>query len=506
MGAKMKTSILIIFLFASLLAAQEFDSTRIGANRALVVKENKILTFSIPNDGTDLITTQYYDGKKWNNISQDTMPTIHLHNSRCSFSNYSDHLYVAGQYHLWEFDGKEWIKHAIYDSLYHQRRFEGIVALPDSSLIITAFTQFITGQVGNTTLIGKIYHEVLKFKNGTFTTVRSRWTYPSEGIFEAYQKLKVNKDGTYSFFTMDESDNKWTWELVTYNSESNIVSKHIIPDFKKYGFINLNVEINDYLFDSKGSLWLLTKSGDNIVERDENGETLKDSNGRTIVTIDFIGLVEITNEGNVFFYNNNIGIERSVYRPESFTIDDNDNIWFFYTYRILKPGTFLPSLYQLHSDRQTLTEYKQETILEYSKIYNGGNVDYQFKSPEYRLLVFDNFNKSLFATRGGTPLLQFFPEKVPTSVWDRQLIPVELYPNPVPNGKNVVIVSTAFDKQNGSVKVYLRDISGATVREEVVHTFGNQVRINTEGLIRGTYFVSVLSNNNLILQTSFVKE
>lgn len=488
------------------MSAQEFDSTFIGANRALAVKDGKVLTFSIPNDGSELITTQLFDGNLWRNISQDTMPTIHLHHSRCTFSDFSDHLYVTGQYHLWEYDGKDWIKHAIYDSLYHLRRFEGIVELPDSSLIITAFTQFITGKIGNTTIIGKIYHEVLKFRNGTFTTLKSQWTYPSEGIFEAYQKLKENSDGTYSMFTMDESENKKTWELVTYNSESNIVSKHVIPDFKNFGFINMNVEVNDYLFDTKGSLWLLTKSGDYLVEKDKDGVPLTDSNGKRILSIDFVGLVEITKEGKVFFYNNNIGISKSDYRPESFTIDENDNIWFFYLYRILKPGTFLPSLYKLHSDRLTLTEYKQETILENSKIFNGGNINYQFISPEYHLLVFDDFNKSLFATRGATPLLQFFPEKVQTSVWDRQLDPVELYPNPVPIGKNVVIESNTFNNYNSNVTVFVRDINGASVHQENVLTQGNKLTIKTDGFIRGTYFVSVLSNNKTILQTSFIKE
>ncbi|MBL8004556.1 MAG: T9SS type A sorting domain-containing protein [Candidatus Kapabacteria bacterium] len=499
----MKTLVLFAFFLTTSILAQKLDSIRIGSNSALVVKGNKVLTLGKPNEFSEY-NTFLYSENVWKNISQDTMPTIHLHNSRCTFSKFSDHLFVSGQFHLWEFDGKDWLKHAIYDSLYHRRRFQGMIELPDSSLLITAFTEFIIGSIGNHTSIGKIFHEVLKFKHGTFSTVKSRWTTPNDGIFEMYQQMKLHKNGTYSMFTMDESDDNNTWELVTYSSENgNIVRKDIFPNLEPFGFKNHKVEFHDYLFDSKGSLWYLTRSEDEIAY-DANGNMILDPDGYPTTTINFVGLVEVTKDKVIRFYNDNIGIQKSDLRPRSFTIDDEDNIWFYYNYRS-NMATIFPSIYKLHSDRKTLTEYKQETMLQYSTMYNGGNTNHNFYGKEYSLLVYNDSTKSLFICGGGTPLLQFFPEQVPTSVWDRQLSTVELYPNPVPNGKNVEIVSTSLSN-NSQISIVIRDISGKVVHEVSLNSISNNISINTDGLIRGSYFISVLQNNNVILQTSFVKE
>jgi hypothetical protein len=498
MGVKMKTLLVLFYFFSISLLSQEFDSAHISANSSLVVKEKKVFTYHIPQKSSEIISTWLYDGNEWRNLSQDTMPTIHLSDSRCTFSSFSESLFVTGHYHLWEFDGKSWIKHAIYDSLYHQRRFEGIVELPDSSLLITAFTKFITGQSGNTTYIGKIFHEVLKFKNGTFTTVKSRWSYPGQGILNAYQKLKLNMDGTYTMFTMDESVNKFRWELVTYTAEGNIVRKDTIPNLAPFGFKPHKVEFNDYLFDSKGSLWFLTKTIIDVVV-DENDSLVLDSNGYPIDLINFVGLVEITVDGKINFYNDNIGIEKSLTRVNSFAIDPEDNLWFFYS------AQGPPNLYKLHADRLTLTSYHHNTMVKNSTIYNGGNTNFTYGTDGHKLLVYHPYNKSLFLTKG-TPLLQFFPERVPATVYEKGLNAIQLYPNPVQSGNTITIESTSFEKVQNPLSIVIRDISGAVVRENVISAIGNLLTVKTDGLSRGTYFVSVLNNNKIILQTSFVKE
>lgn len=499
MGVRMKMFVVLIYFFSVSLLSQEFDSAYVGTNPYLICKGNKVLTLSKPTEKSSNYSTILYDGNEWRNLSQDTMPTIHLHDSRCTFSNYSDHLFVTGHYHLWEYDGKEWIKHAIYDTLYHLRRYEGMVELPDSSLLITAFTKFVTGQSGNTTYIGKIFHEVLKFKNGQFTTVKSRWSYPGQGITNAYQKLKLNMDGTYSMFTMDESVNKFRWELVTYTADGMIVRKDTIPNLAPFGFKPHKVEFNDYLFDSKGSLWFLTKTVIDVVV-DENDSLVLDSNGYPIDLINFVGLVEITVDGKINFYNDNVGIEKSLTRVNSFAIDPEDNLWFFYS------AEGPPNLYKLHSDRSTITRYHHNTMVKNSIIYNGGNTNFIYGTDGHKLLVYHPYNKSLFLVKGGTPLLQFFPDRVPSTVYEQGLKPIQLYPNPVQSGKTITIESNAFENVNNPLSIIIRDISGATIREETVSKVGKQLQMNTHNLQSGTYFVSVLSNNNTILQTKFIKE
>ncbi|MBL8005500.1 MAG: T9SS type A sorting domain-containing protein [Candidatus Kapabacteria bacterium] len=489
----MKT-IILFFVFTVSLNAQIFDSSFVGATSSLSTKGNKALTFSIPQNGNDIITTQFFNGKNWQNISQDTMPTIHLHNSQCIFSKYTDNLYVTGQYHLWEYDGKDWKKHAIYDTLYHRRRFEGMIELADSSLLITAFSQIVVGSTGSVVHIGKIYHELLKFKNGVFTTVKSRWSEPQEGFFSAYQKLKLNKNGTYTILTFEEADRKYKWEYVTYSVEGNILRKDTIPNLKNFGFIQENVRFTDYLFDSKGSFWLLTQSYDEIKE---------DSTGIRKLFINFVGLVEIKQDGTIFLYNDNIGIQKSTYRSNSFSIDDEDNIWFVYSHLKIKPH-FYPSIYKLHSDRKVFTEYTNETIFKNSIFYNGGNSSFMLESPSYSFIDYSGETKSIYAGRNGPPLLQFFPDNI-TSIKDREIENIQLYPNPVSFEKIITIQNSKIGN-NQEIFYKLSDINGNVVKEERTFSNENQIRINTENLISGCYIVMIFKNNKSIIQSVFIKE
>ncbi len=88
--------------------------------------------------------------------------------------------------------------------------------------------------------------------------------------------------------------------------------------------------------------------------------------------------------------------------------------------------------------------------------------------------------------------MQFSPDRVPTSVLERQLVPIQLYLNPAQIGNTVTIESNIFAEKSNSLTVIIQDISGAAAKEESLSSFGNQIRINTEGLIRGSYFVAVL--------------
>ena len=490
MAVDMKTAILL-FLFCTFLtiSAQIRDSAHIHTFISTVVKGKQIMCLMQPNDGTLPPIVMHFDGVKWQNISQDSIPTVKLGESKCVFSQMSDHILVTGRFHIWEFDGKNWSKHAIYDSLYSRREFRDIIALQDGSFIIYALSRFFLP--GSQTFLDKNYHEVLQFKNGIFTTLRERWTDKNTNIgsFFSFGSFKVQPNGNYSYYTpMETQLPDRLFELVTFSPTHQIVKKDTNPDLTSYGFNNEFVEYNDYIYDSKGSLWFITSNSQSI---------------------QFVGLVEKRPTGELIFYNDNVGLPKRENKNFSLDVDDEDNIWFSHTYRS-KPSPFgaisLPSIYKLHSDKTTLTEYLLEDILEKSIVYNGGNSTEQFEVFDWvNDIKYHKAENSILLNLDYVPLLQFFPNKN-VSVMEHFVIPIQLYPNPVQSSNILTIESSTFEKVINPLYAVIRDIRGATVSEENANIFGNQVRINTEGLIRGAYFVSVFNNNNLILQTSFVKE
>lgn len=494
MGVNMKTIIFIFSLFSHILSAQVFDTAYVAPRNALAIKGDKIVSISLPRNANESISVRFFDGKNWNNISKNFEPTLQDRISECTFSNHSDNLFVTGLYHLWEYDGQNWIKHAIYDSLYNKRIFEEIIALPDSSLLVTAYSRLLNGEVWKGQAVDSIKHELLIFKNGVFTTIKSLWTNPKKGgqYRNAFEWLKSHKNYGYSMLTNIESENYKTTEIVLYNLEGILIRKDTFPDLSLYGFNDSAISFNDYLFDSKEHLWLLTYSPRSFYI---------DSSNKLVNTTKFIGLIEIDTNGILTLYNENIGIGNSYYDSQSFTLDENDNIWFFYNYRWFP---MFPSLYKLDSSRKKLTEYSYETYLRYSKIYSGSK-NVTFGGTTYGLILFNNFTNSLFVTRNGTNMLEFFVSLIPTSTIDRTILPISVFPNPVLND-NFVIIKDINSIINNEVFLILSDISGAIIRKEIVNSVDNQISISTFGLPRGSYYVTVLNNNNVILQTAFIKE
>jgi len=122
---------------------QEIVSPRIAFAYQLAFQNDKILTVGYIL-GSNSGNTMYFDGKTWNYINVDTMPTINEIESTPLIPKYSNSLYMTGHFHLWEYVDRTWHKHAVYDSLYHIRRFEQMVELPDSSLLIVAKTFSVT--------------------------------------------------------------------------------------------------------------------------------------------------------------------------------------------------------------------------------------------------------------------------------------------------------------------------------------------------------------------------
>lgn len=501
MGYRMKIILIIFFLFSTTVIAQVFDTAYIAPRNALTSKGNKVATISLPRNSNDSIAVQYFNGTRWNNISMNNEPTLKDRVSKCVFAYYSDYLFVTGLYHLWEFDGYKWSKHAIYDSLYKIRIFEDVIALPDSSLLITAYSRLLDGKVWNGFPVDSILHELLQFKNGVFTTIKSRWTYPKKGgeFGNAFNWLKYHKNNTYSMLTNIESEDFKTRELVLYNINGQIIRKDTFPDLKPFGFVDTAIQYNDYLYDSNENLWLLTYSPPIFY---------KDSSNKLVTTANFIGLVKISSNGIVSFYNDNIGVEKSYYDSQSFTIDENDNIWFFYNYRInpqFPTNPTYPSLYRLDSTRENITEYRYETYLKYSEIYSGG-INMNFGGTTYGLILFNNFTNSLFVTRNGTNMLQFFLNRIPTTTEERNIVPNQVFPNPIQNGNTITIESNVFEKGNYPLSIRIQDISGALIHEGTISANGNKLQFTTQDLVTGTYFVSILSNNKTILQTKFIKE
>lgn len=491
MVVSMKTLILIILILSVVkISSQILDSNVIYSSQFAVVKDNQILTHFADNNSNKPPHLMYFDGYNWKRINQDSIPTIDLSNSHLSFSQFSKHLYVSGKQGFWEYDGKEWTKHFIDDSLKHKRVFLEIIEFPDTSFIITALSEFVKQTSGNVTVLEKVYHEVLQFKNGAFTTIKSRWTDKNTkvGAFNSFQKMKVQPNGNYSYYTPIETPTQdGVWELVTFNPKHEIVRKDTNPSLTEYGFDNELVEYADYLFDSKGSLWFITSNKD---------------------FRQFVGLVEKRPNGDLFFYNDNIGIPKRSNINFSFDIDINDNIYFNHTYRYSQiNGTTIayPSLFVLSNDKTTLKEYKYEEIMDKSIWYNGGDTTQKFIYYSEFILIKLQEEINAILLSSYAPLLQFFPD-METTVDEYIISPIHLYPNPVKFNKSITIESSAFENVVNPLFVSIRDISGRTILEESISTNGNKFQLTTQDLVTGTYFVSVLSNNKTILQTKFIKE
>lgn len=492
----MKIFLTIVFLFSTSVNAQVFDTAYIAPRNVVATKGNKVAAISLPRSGNETISVQYFDGTKWSNISKNNEPTLHDRSSHCTFSKFSDKLYITGLHHLWEYNGNEWTKYSKNDSFDNKRTFDDIIELSDSSLLITAYTKFSKGQVTQAFSIDSMFHELLQFKNGEFITIKSQWTNRRNDNRKVFFGLKFHKNNTYSLsFTNFNSKNNLNIpkEIVTYSLDEQIQRKDTFPDLKPYGFTDTGIVFNDYLFDSKGSLWYLTESPQRVY--------VDPVTNKVVFVTEFVGLVEITLDGTINLYNENIGIGNSSYESQSFTIDENDNIWFFYNYR---PGNVLPSLYKLDSTRKILTEYRYETYLKYSDIYSGGNT-VTFGGIIYGNILFNDFTNSLFVTRNGTNMLQFFLDRIPTSVYNRNLIPCQVFPNPIQNGNNIHIYDVNIQDKKQST-IILHDIGGNLVKAEDVISCENKVSLSSQGLAKGSYFVSIIQDNIVILQTKVIKE
>ncbi len=141
-------------------------------------------------------------------------------------------------------------------------------------------------------MINGARHELLRFKNGVFDTIR--YYYASDendfSSWDAFFKLKVHQNGTYSFFSTLESKDMQAWELLVFNKNHEIIDKYALRKLldDKYDTNPTSpVEYLDYLFDANGSLWMSTKSGTYYFE---------DSNGIWQPDIEFAGIVEVNTQ------------------------------------------------------------------------------------------------------------------------------------------------------------------------------------------------------------------
>lgn len=494
MGVNMRYVFFVLYLSISIgtLSAQIHDSTYINSSSKTVVKGNLILTHFAENDLKKPARLMFFDGLKWNRINNDTTPTIDHINSHLSFSQFSDHIFVTGKHFLWEYDGKDWTKHSIKDSLQGKRIFYEIIELPDTSLILTAVTEFVMYTSGNIKILEKMLHEVLQFKNGVFTTIKSRWTDKNTkvGAFNSFEKFKVQSNGNYSYYTPLETPfADRVWEIVTFSPTHQIMKKDSNPDLSSFGFNGEFLEYNDYIYDTKGSLWFAVK---------------------TIQTDVFACLVEKRTNGEIFLYGENIGLQKTA---GSFTycldLDERDNIWFHHTHRIEFEGgngKGYHSMYMLDSSRNTLKEYKYDEFIKKSIWYTGGNSEYDFLDVRKFYLIKYRKNENSLVISVDYPMLLFYPYKDVSNVKESTTTPIHLYPNPVQSNNIISIESSTFEKVFNPLSVVIRDISGAIVQEENLSSIGNKLQINTQNLLTGTYFVSVSSNNKTILQSKFIKE
>ena len=500
MGVRMKTLFTLLVMLSFLRAySQVRDSALIDPHigNQIVVTGKKILlngSSKFPYSELELL---YFNGLNWVNISQETIPFKFSGTLKFTPSEFSDKIYIPTIKHLWEFDGKNWIPHSIKDSLDGIRNFDEIIELPDSSLVLfsTHYVKRFDSTSSDSIIIN--YKELQKFKDGKFTTLKSiQFDIKSIYFYSKYMYgLKKHINGSFSFTAYNLNPQKVGNEILTFSPDGQLLRSDRYPDLTPFGYDQVGgyVKFQDYLFDSKGSFWHLVGSQSLIKQP---------------------GLVEVTQNGEIFIHNEIEGLPRTRFDdiPSNFDVDENDNILFYFVYNVeqLPDGKVVsyPSIFKFHADRKNLTEFLFEDIRENSIWYNGGDTQEKlYISGSLMDFKYHQGEKSiLLPYADGVRMLQFFPGKVLATVKEQLNNPIQLYPNPVQTGNIVTIESVLFEKVNNPLSVVIRDISGATVRENVISAIGNLLSIKTEGLSHGTYFVSVLNNNKIILQTNFVKE
>ena len=495
MGVDMKTFFsIVLFLCFLPTYSQVRDSLFIYPGNKIAIEGNKILLNGRTSNFNSHLELLYFDGEQWNNFSKDSLPFSFTKDCYFTPSKFSDHIYLSTIKHLWEYDGMKWTPYSIKDSLDGIRNFDEIIELPDSSLVLfsTHYVKRFDSTSSDSVIIN--YKELQTFKNGKFTTLKSiQFDIKSIHFYSKYMYgLKKHINGSYSFTAYNLNPQKGGHEILTFSTDGQLLRSDRYPDLTPFGYNKTGISFRDYLFDSKGSLWFCT------YHLDQKNDL-------------YLGMVEIRENGNIFLYNKNILNKEYNHNHNTFDIDEEDNIWFDYIYRgEEQPDGFkalYTSIFKLQSDRTTIKEYLYEEVRDNSTYYIGefsDNIPIYYMYP-ITLIKYRRTENSLLIF-SDVPLLEFFPDKVPSSVYKKGLQPIQLYPNPVLSGNTITIESRTFEKVNNPLFVVIRDISGATVRENIISAIGNLVSIKTEGLSRGTYFVSVLNNNKIILQTSFVKE
>jgi hypothetical protein len=484
MGADMKTfSLLLLFLCLLSTYSQNEDSLTLFSVGRIVIEDKRILLNGVTSNNNQPLELIYFDGQQWNKIPEDTLPFRFTSNSRFTPSKFSQSIFMTSYQYLWEYDGNKWIPHSIKDSLDGIRHYDEIIELPDSSLVLfsTHYVKTFDSTSSDSVIVN--YKELQKFKDGKFTTIESIIL----SQYSSMNNLKKHVNGTYSYqLVFAKAVKRQGVDILTFSADGQLLRRDKYPDLTPFGYNQVGGYVNfqDYLLDSKGSFWHLVYT-----------PALYDAPKHA-------RMVEVTLDGEILLYNEDFGLPSPWNpMPNKFEIDENDNIWFNYYYNLER------SIFKLHADRKTLTEFKYVDILKNSISYIGGYTGEPFEAlGPFSLIKYLQEEKSILLFIYPYPLIKFFPDKILATVKEQTNNPIQLYPNPVQYGNTITIESSLFEKTNSPLSVVIRDIRGATIREELISKFGNLLSINTVGLNRGSYYVSVLNNNKIILQTNFVKE
>lgn len=478
---------------------QQYVSPKISPNFYIHANNSKVVTFSNEFDKLAKAPIYYFDGFQWNNIQSDSAPEIKFQEPNVYVSEFSQNIFIPFKNFLWEYKQGNWLKYSIPDTFQNNRTFVNVIEQPDSSLLVS--TSIVLEYLSFNKYL--FQNELFTFKNGEFTMPKLKRIATDTN--QNFSQLKKYPNGNYSYYTNLHSGKDSIWEYVLFNDKEIPIAQFAIPTIDEQ-FKNAKVTLTDYLFDSKGSIWFLTSSKREFL-KDSNGNNVLDTSGFVVFTHNFPGLIEINSNKEIKYYNANIGIDSSLYESLSFDIDKNDNIWFLYNNRFSFPDNYyLPTIYKLLPDRKSVQKYSNETMLKNSKIYNGSNENEPFEFTYlHKKLKVNNHTGSIYILTS-RPLLEFFPEWIPANVSEISITSIHLYPNPVQSNNTITIESSAFENVNNPLSIIIRDIRGANVLEETVSKVGKQLQITTQDLVTGTYFVSVVSNNNTILQTKFIKD
>ena len=416
-------------------------------------------------------------------------------------------IWVAADEGLFKYDGKEWTKYFVDDSLSKFRTFTHLCIDSSNNVWVTAFSglvKYADGDGGDSvTIFDTTYEELLKFDGDNFKGIE--WLAGPSKVYcfgnGSENPLCTGRDGKVYFLIPSLKKN----DLYIYkNDEKNVMTVPNPHYFDSY----VEKSIKQILPDYDGNIWFALGNrgcspdpGIVILDKNDNWKFITSSNGLQIwMYLDFFEDSTYV-ECNSIFQDHNTG---TIYAGgQSF-------FKYFISKSNLNSGNnqiYDSDMYMVSPD----SSFFNNSILYLSMRYNGSNSvvqDTTISQTIHDLLTTESHFgdvsevKSIVGTNDGSIWMDIYPIGIlrrmqnPNSVAanDENFDNIKIYPQPI--SKTEGIINIQIGQTLGNVQIKLFSITGNLISEKEVINSNNTIQITLPSTIgSGTYYLVVINDN-----------